>query len=507
MTPADIFAVLASAYIFFFWPGTNLFRCAKEYLTRPEAPWNLALFRIFFFAVYQYYGMMPAVWVAAVPESLRVPPPGYQALMAYIPFDPDTVLAAQGVLFVASGLALLGCWTRVSAWVAAAAGLYVFGLPNFFGKVNHGLHSYLWFAAILASSRCADVLSLDAMFRAFRQRSFSAPHSSRAYAVPLRLMALLLGVIYFSSGYWKIALVGRDWIFSDNLRLILQTHWLQRDFVPAFRIDHHPLLCNAAAFAVVAFELGFAALIFHPRLRLAAVAAGLALHGMIKYFLHIDFFLLELCYVVLIDWESLFRRLAQPLLKLSFFAERPRRLPLALRVPLAVLGFGSEDLRESGEPAAAKAPADVPWGPLLVGGLILTVQIYCSALRIDSWPFGVYPHFGHRAKPTMNKIQVEAVSPRSVEKLDLAKGLGGFHQSRWSVLTARVVNAATPEDRARTLEALTRMILDQTPRLREAEEMRFSLAYLSLKPEDWPRNPLGIKPLGSVQIANLKEVR
>ncbi len=509
MQGADFFAFITSVYIFIFWPGTGMFRHAKDFLTRPEGPWNLALFRVFFFALYHYFGTSSMDWVSAVPESLRAAPPGYELLMPWIPFDLNSIHIAQKVLFISSLFAMLGCWTRASAWTAAAAGFYVFGLGNFFGKINHGYHIYFWFACLLASSRCADVLSLDAFFRALRTGSFQTPGPSQAYALPLRIMALLIGLCYFFSGFWKLGVTGTDWIFSDNLKLILQTHWLQRNFVPAFRLDQYPMLYQAAAFCVVAFELSFAALLFHPKLRLFAAASGLVFHLMIRYFLRINFLTLTLCYFVLVDWEGLIRSFKGFLVKSGVSFKAPDFLPRPVRLGLAVLGAGDFAGLPPAPPGLGGGgnKAGIPWPVLGVGGMIFLLQAAVSTARIDSWPFGIYPYFGYRASSTMTKIQVEFISARSVQKGDLASLLGGFNASRWSTLRNRVLSTQDPEEQARILEDLSRMILDRNPWAAEMDEVRFSLAYLSLKPEDWPLNPFGIKPLGSVKISDLKVSR
>ena len=133
--------------------------------------------------------------------------------------------AARWLFVVACALALVGAGTRVSAPCAVLLGVFVLGVPQFFGKLNHD-HHVLWFAAILAASRCGDALSFDGW------RSGVRPAPDVAYGLPLRLCWVLVGVVYFFPGLWKAWVAGADWIAGDALRLHMHDKWLElRDFV------------------------------------------------------------------------------------------------------------------------------------------------------------------------------------------------------------------------------------------------------------------------------------
>src|SRR3989442_9968884 len=89
------------------------------------------------------------------------------------------------------------------------------------------------------------------------------PVSSIAYALPLRFVWLLMGVIYFSAGFWKIWTGGYQWAWSDNPRNIMYNKWMELSgWVPVFRVDHYPMLYKVSGVCTLVFELSFILLIF-----------------------------------------------------------------------------------------------------------------------------------------------------------------------------------------------------------------------------------------------------
>jgi hypothetical protein len=187
-------------------------------------------------------------------------------------------------------------------------GFYFFGVPNFYGKVDHD-HHLVWFAAILAFSPCGDFLAVDAALAAWRGADRKSTHPSlrsKAYALPLRFVMLLMGVIYFFPGFWKLWQSGFDWFLTGNLPRQLHLFWLwsfDGFWLPSFRIDRHFSLCRIAAGATILFELTFVFLMFDKRLRVVAALGGLIFHGATNWLMRISFLSLQVCYVALFDWS------------------------------------------------------------------------------------------------------------------------------------------------------------------------------------------------------------
>jgi predicted DCC family thiol-disulfide oxidoreductase YuxK len=283
-----------------------------EFFTASAAPINLAVFRVVVFGTLALSCKVShVVWLAELPLELRFPPVGVQWLAGVIPISAAWVTAACTLLRVSAAAAMIGLFTRTSALFTVIAGLYVFGLPQLYGKVNHS-HHLVWFPAILAASRCGDVFSIDAVRSAFKRADrgvIDPPAPSRGYALPLRFIWLLIGVIYFFPGFWKVWISGLDWAFSENLKFYMYKAWFLRNWVPSIRLDNYPLLYKLGALGTIVFELSFVVLIFFPRLRWAAVAGGIVFHTTTGRLMGIPFTSLKRSYVAFFDWDKIFRRI------------------------------------------------------------------------------------------------------------------------------------------------------------------------------------------------------
>jgi predicted DCC family thiol-disulfide oxidoreductase YuxK len=279
-------------------------------------PVNLAVFRVVLFASMLHLFDLPRyAWYGALPHELIVPPAGLASLLHHVPITPPLAWGVGCLFQIACVAAMVGLATRLSTTLAVVTGLYVLGLPQVYGKVDH-YHHLLWFAAIVAASPAGAALSVDALLRAWRRGHVEPRHPARAYAVPLRLVWVLMGVIYFFPGFWKLWNAGFEWIFTENLRLILHAKWSEFPaWRPVFRVDRYPLIYMSAAAGTVLFELSFLWLVFFRRLRAWLVVAGLGFHNASGVFMRIWFVHLQTMYVSFVDWARLFRWLGARLFR------------------------------------------------------------------------------------------------------------------------------------------------------------------------------------------------
>src|SRR6202171_4707697 len=286
-------------------------RLIKAFFSAQADPINLAMFRVVFFVALACSFSVPnIVWFSSIPAELRFPPPGLHWLLAHLPINETWAWSASVLLLFFCFTAAVGLFTCTSAVVCLVLGLYVLGIPQCYGKINH-YHHLLWFTAILAVSPCADVLSIDAI-RWSRKRADNGrtepPGSSNVYALPLRFVWLLMGAIYFSAGFWKVWTGGYKWAFSDNPRNMFYNKWMEFGvWRPFFRIDQHPFLYQMSAAASIAFELSFIVIIFFPAIRYLAALGGLAFHNMTGLFMRIYFWQMQGCYVSFVDCQRVFR--------------------------------------------------------------------------------------------------------------------------------------------------------------------------------------------------------
>jgi hypothetical protein len=176
----------------------------RSFFATPGPALDLSIFRIVIFAQLLNPDLLrDAISYAALPPDLRVPPWGFGWALHVLPFNVEVATWCAVAMMVCAALAMLGLWTRISAGFCALLAVYVFGVQQIYGKVNHD-HHMVWFAAILALSPCADFFAVDAIFKAWKSadRGVTAPPApSVRYSLPLRFVWLLLGILYFFPGF------------------------------------------------------------------------------------------------------------------------------------------------------------------------------------------------------------------------------------------------------------------------------------------------------------------
>ena len=469
---------------------------------------------------------------ASLPDMLMFPPDGLGWAGPLI--HPTAVRLLSSILIVTSLTAAIGLFTRLSAWTAVIAAIYVLGVPQFYGKVDH-YHFLIWFALILAASPCADVLSVDAIRRAWSGLSPPRKAASR-YGVPLRIMWLLFGFIYFFPGLAKLA-AGPEWVFSDNLRNQMWNKWHALDWLPTIRIDDGPeaLLWLMAGGAVV-FELSFIFALFSDRLRPYWVMMALVFHLMTYSFLRILFRSLLITYVVFVPWHRVFGWLGALLFKeeatvrysaddvkasrlagalsavdvlgrvrwqavesgseqagnisISVGDRSTRRydvgwmLPLALmrRIPLAVVAIGVRVVSPTVVSRKGSAPTKrgamrtaVAFG--VAAGVLISGMTYSNG-----WPFAAYPTFAGIDVPLAARIDTYVGYETGHERVvDIPASIDWLSAGRYDGLRRNIL--ADPKNRDNRLLALWEVVSTESPELgKGATTLRSEASIYSTDP-------------------------
>jgi hypothetical protein len=360
---------------------------------------------------------------------------------------------------------MVGFFTRTSAALACACCVYLLGLPQLFGKISHNHHQLIWFAAILAVSRCGDAISLDRVIAKWRGRTVGRgwlQRPARGYALPLRFVWLLIGIIYFFPGLAKL-MAGPDWFLSDNLKYVMYDHWMYKQFMPAFRIDRFPYLCRAAAFGTILFEISFVFLILFRRSRPLAVAGGLLFHFSTRIFLRISFTELVWCYVAFVDWYAIGDRLRRYWRRDDAFALLPP----------------DEVLNRPDDKRSARRDSS---GVAIVGSTLLVVNIICGFADIDTWPVSVYPQFEQiRREPVRQSLEFTVTrADGSVEQVQ--------PRLRTTILR-RIVELEDERERDARLSALMEMMEGDGLKLSAGDSLRVDEVTRSTRPDDWERPP------------------
>jgi predicted DCC family thiol-disulfide oxidoreductase YuxK len=224
-----------------------------------------------------------------------------------------------GLLWKAAMLTgAIGLCSRISCGIAFTLGLYLVGLTNSFGKIQHADPIILWSFLVLAIARSGDAWSLDCLYRTAWGKplplGFITPpvtatagvekHSE--YRWPLRMMQLLLVMVFCLSGISKLRTSGLAWALSNNFRnTLIAQHYMTRSRLDwALRLAGHPVLCRVMAVLALGAEL------CAPLALRGGVFAGLLIAGLIgmqignEVLLGVAFRQFMICYAFWIPWAT-----------------------------------------------------------------------------------------------------------------------------------------------------------------------------------------------------------
>jgi predicted DCC family thiol-disulfide oxidoreductase YuxK len=283
---------------------------------------NLAIFRIvFLFAGALPWAVRNFLWaekiLPGIPRDVWVPVSFYQWI-SYSLLSNIGLVKALAILNIALiVLGIVGFYTRASVAFATILSLYLFGLMENLGKIDH-FHHLIWFMALLAAGPSGRFLSVDAIRGALRRADDGTIEPSNPGHLALWTLCytwLLMGLLYLIPGVAKLhKALTAGWASAPNLHHILWRKWFESAlFEPGaklpVRLDLLPSgLLEMAAYGVIAFEIGFIFLVLFRRIRPYLFVSGIGFHIGNGLVLGIWFTTLFPVYVALIDWVSLGRR-------------------------------------------------------------------------------------------------------------------------------------------------------------------------------------------------------
>ena len=231
-----------------------------------------------------------------------------------VPLLPASAIAAvQAIWKAALFLAAIGLFTRVAMVVAFVLGTYLMGLPHNFGQTQHFDTLVVFACGALAISRAADAWSVDGWLASRRRGEPIVRPDDGEYTWPIRFVWVAMAMIFCAAGISKLRHSGLDWIFSDNLALLLQrqqyhisdgepwTNW-------GLWVARHPWVAQAMAASSVVIETLFPLSLFSRHARRILVPAGLLFLVGIRALMGPTFEQFMLCYVFWIPWRSILSR-------------------------------------------------------------------------------------------------------------------------------------------------------------------------------------------------------
>ncbi len=285
-------------------------RRVKRFLFASSAPMNLAVLRLAAFSMLLYLLRTEKIlYYAAWPREMYDWPVLAGLLYKFLPITPEIAGPLLTIAMVTTVLTIVGVFTRFNAIVSVLLGVYLLGIPQLSGKVNH-MHHVVLIGAVLACSRCGDALSIDAIWRAIGRadQGIVAPiNRAVRYGLPIRIAMLVLATVYFFPGFWKIASNGPQWVFSDNLENHMFQKWFELEhYVPPIPLHEMPFSGPGGALFAVVFELGIPLTLLWKPTRALWGVLGLTFHNLTNLLMNISFMTLQVMYVMFVDWQRLF---------------------------------------------------------------------------------------------------------------------------------------------------------------------------------------------------------
>jgi hypothetical protein len=179
-------------------------------------------------------------------------------------FNPSTFTILYWATFAAGLLALVGLFTRLSLFLFAT-GTWIFVAHLFsYGDRHHTEALFAIFLMLLAFAPSGERLSVDAALR--RRRTGKAEAATSELAIwPLKLMHVLLGLTYLSTGMAKVLHSGLRWMNGYTLQGHTLTDALSRGYpFGIWLAQQHTLAVLLSIFTIV-FELFFWVSLVVPR--------------------------------------------------------------------------------------------------------------------------------------------------------------------------------------------------------------------------------------------------
>ena len=305
-------------------------RCARRvdaFWFAPTDPATLALVRVAFGALVTLWTLSLAPDLAAFFSTAGVIgddlPRGGNGTWSLLWIDhSETAVAAVYLALLAGGVGILLGWhSRVCAAVVFVALTSLARANPYVLNSGDTLIRVLAFYLMLAPSGME--FSLDRRRARHRGHDLASTHP----AWPLRLIQIQVSVMYASAVWSKLQ--GPTW--RDGTAVVLRHAPPGPRALPRCRScwRRSPLLAQLATYGTLVVESGLALLVWYPRTRIPALAAGVLLHLSIDASIRVGFFTLAV-FVAYLSFTSP----AWVRVKVNAAATlvRARRAPRAVRV-------------------------------------------------------------------------------------------------------------------------------------------------------------------------------
>lgn len=275
-------------------------------------PEGLGLLRIFT-ALFLLFFLIPGggtahyQFLSSLPSDFYAPPPGPMMLFDSFP-GLVTFQVLQTAVILSVLMILVGYHTK---WASIITGLIVLMLQGFIfsvGKIDHEILVAI-VPIILAYSNWGAAFSID---------SLRNDSNKKTESWPLTLLALFIGFMMFTAGFPKIL---GGWL--DVSTQAAQSHLLnqfyvreRQDLLAEIAVQwNNPVLWELLDWATVLFEIGFLISILRVAWFRLLVGIAVFFHFSTMMIMNIAFLPNFIAYAVFLNWDALYRRSHQWMMK------------------------------------------------------------------------------------------------------------------------------------------------------------------------------------------------
>jgi hypothetical protein len=421
------FVALGVLGAWWFWPTRDGNRFLRH-VRHDDGQWDWLALRVVAAGLFAWrLATEPVLFYAGLPEGLFEPLPGWQPIAA-IGYPPhrDYFRVGVGLSWALVPAIVWHRTARIAAILAAFAAVFVVGLPQFFGKVNHW-HFEVWLLALVVLAPSAEASWL------------------RGWSIR-RIAMLVFACVYFFAGFGKLYEAGLTWFYPSYLLEHMHSTWFALGrYTPTIALDQapSPILIAAATYGI-GFELAYPFLVSLRRWWWTAPASSLVFHTLAGLTFGILFLPLMVAHLLYLRWG----------------------------------------------PPRARAERAVPsWvGRTLLALLFAPVLLIGGMGKVNSWPVACFPKFTGDRITELPELTMHAERGHERVDFDLAPTRAAFRGSRWSAIVRRALNSDQPARAQHALAEGIRTTLADRIEFTDGEggwRLVITASWYSITPSAW----------------------
>ena len=241
------------------------------------------------------------LWRTTLPGDWFAPLPALKVLMLPFGWGARPGASIVTIVWIVCGVAglaaLLGAYTRASLATFAVTATFLVVHQYAYGTMHHTEAAAVIMMWVLVLTPCGAELSVDAMRSRVAESKArgqfvarGAGGESRDARWPMRLAQWLLVCVYLSAGLTKVVVAGPAWLNGFTMSYYFLLDGMQHRLPVTLALANVHWLGIACAAVALTFELTFVLCVLVPRVSLAYLAVGTALHTGIWLFMGPQFF-------------------------------------------------------------------------------------------------------------------------------------------------------------------------------------------------------------------------